>query len=348
MRYKRVLAGVAGLGVIVAGCGAASHIRALQPPSVRSSGKIALPFVATSAKSFQAGIDIDWYHYKDQQVTADAIAARSYLLKLHANAVSISFPFFMSGARSSRVHSTVATPTPAELKTAIGVFTAAGFYVSVRPLLDETSLGHTRVSWKPVNEQAWFASYQRFLKPYALMARQAHVNEFIIGTELNAFDRSPRWDSLDRQVRKWYPGVLACADSWHKLVSKGCGVGTQTVDAYRPTPDTHFLTDWKRWDRTLPARIVQTEVGIAAAKGAWRKPSSVKLPVHKVDQQIQVEWFTAACQAAVSTHLGGIYFWSTGLGAPNLHGPSVAHQTRWTGGRGQLAISQCFASIKTR
>jgi len=40
MRYKRFLAGVAGFGIIVAGCGAASHIKALQPPSVNSSGKI--------------------------------------------------------------------------------------------------------------------------------------------------------------------------------------------------------------------------------------------------------------------------------------------------------------------
>jgi hypothetical protein len=346
VRYKRLLAGVAGFGILVAGCGAASHIKALQPPSVNSSGKIVLPVVATSAKSFQAGIDIDWYHYKDQQVTADAIAARTYLLKLHANAVSISFPFFMSGARSSRVRRTVATPTPAELAAAIGVFKRAGFYVSVRPLLDETSLGHSRVNWRPVNERAWFASYQRFLKPYALMAKRTHVNEFIVGTELNGFNRSPRWDAVDRQVRKWYPGILACADSWNRLVTSGCGVGTQTVDAYRPMRNTDFLAGWTQWDRSLPAGTVQTEVGIAAAKGAWRRPSAVELPGRKVDPQVQAQWFATACRTAVSTHLGGIYFWSTGLGVPDLHGPSLAHQTRWTGGPGQTAISRCFASIK--
>ena len=347
----RAVAALAGLTLVIGGCAAASHLQVLQPPAVKAASAIALPVerqpVAASqgVPKFQAGIDVDWYHGPGQSVTADALATAAYIQRLNANSVSISFPFFMDGTRSGSVHGTVSTPSPAQLATAIGIFKQAGLYVSLRPLLAEGSLGRDRDGWVPSNQRAWFASYERFLKPYALMARRAGVGEFIIGSELTGIYHSTRWVTLTRLMRTWYGGTLACADNWPRIVANGCGVATQTVDAYHPASSTNFLAAWKQWDATLPHGMTETEVGIAAAKGAQNKPWVVSWPVHRTDPQLQASWFTAACQAAVATHLGGIYFWSIGLTQTNPVGPTLARQTTWTGGAGARAIASCFGKI---
>ena len=357
-RTVRGLAVFAGFGVLVGGCAAASHIRQLQPPSVPAT-----PFTAPAGcarvtegaswrlncggetSPFQRGIDIDWYAYTGQPVQSDANATVTYLRKLHADAVSISFPFFMNGAKSDSVHATIATPTPGELATAVNVFERGGFYVSIRPLLDEKSLGRSRVGWVPGNEAAWFASYERFVKPYAVMARQTGVSEFIIGTELNGFNLSPRWAGLVRLMRGWYGGILACADNWDHVVTRGCGVTTQTIDAYHPAYTTRFLAAWEQWDATLPRGMVQTEVGIAAARGAWRTPWVLRRRVSRTNPATQAQWFTAACKAAVKTHLGGVYFWSVGLSATPPPDPTLAEQTN-VGGPGAKAIAACYAWLE--
>ena len=347
----RAVAALAGLTLVIGGCAAAARVPALQPPSVKAAGKIAIhvdhQLLAAEGKvpRFQAGIDIDWYHFRGQSVALDAMATSAYLQRLNANSVSITFPFFMHGTRSGSVHATVSTPTPAQLATAIGTFKHAGFYVSLRPLLDETSLGRSRDGWVPSNQGAWFRAYQRFLKPYAQMAARAGVNEFFLGSELTGFYLSPRWATLDRAMRTWYHGTLACADNWAHVVKRGCGVASQTIDAYHPAKTTNFLAAWKQWDRTLPHGMAETEVGIAAAQGAQKKPWVTHWPVHHTDPQLQAKWFTAACQAAVATHLGGVYFWAAGLSSSQSVGPTLALQTTWTGGPGARAIASCFGKI---
>lgn len=343
----RGLAIVAGLGVLVGGCAAASHVGALQPPTVQSTGHISLPPLSAdwSQAKFQRGIDIDWYTYPGQLVGEDAAATVLYVRSLHANAISISFPFFMRGTRSGSVHATSATPTPAELATLINDAHQAGLYVSLRPLLDEKSLGRSRVDWKPADEAAWFASYRRFLAPYAAMAKTTEVQEFIIGTELNDFDVSPHWAALDRFIRRRYHGTLACADSWSRRVNKGCGVPTQTIDAYHPFGKGHWLRGFETWDRSLPRDIVQSEVGIAAAQGAWTAPYKSAWPGRRLDPSVQSRWFAASCTAAVRAHLGGIYFWAAGLSAHQAQGPTITSLATWTGGPGGRAIAACFKKV---
>ena len=109
----------------------------------------------------------------------------AYIKSLQANSVSISFPFFMAGPSSSAVYAKNTTPSPAQLAVLVNNAEAAGLYVSIRPLLDESTLGRSRVHWSPDDPAAWFVSYQRFLLPYAAMAQREKVPEFIVGTELS-------------------------------------------------------------------------------------------------------------------------------------------------------------------
>jgi hypothetical protein len=337
---RRAAIVILALGLMVAGCAAASRIPALQPQAVPVGAKIALP-----RRPVQLGIDVDWYAWQGQNVGSTARTTAAYLEKLHANAVSISFPFFAEGEHSNAVLATAQTPTPAQLSVAIAAFQADGLTVSLRPLLDESSLGRSRVGWTPPDLSAWFNSYESFLRPYLQMAQSDGVAEFIVGTELTAFDTSPRWKGFDAQASKLYRGTLACAANWDPVPKRICGGLDETVDAYPPVrPGKTLLAAWDAYDRSLSKGTLLTEVGIAAAPDAPSMPWVHAWNIQKVDPAVQARWFTAACQAAVREHMGGIYFWSVGLGAPT-RGPTLQNQLGWTGSAGADAIKACFASV---
>ena len=335
------------VGVLVIGCTAISHQRALQPPSVPQ-----VPLARASASSapapvgsplMQLGVDIDAYTYPSQNVAAAAHADMAYITRLHANAVLVSFPFFATGPDAVRAG--MATPSPSRLGVIVQAAQAAHLFVSIRPLLDEHSLGRSRVVWAPPHPRAWFASYRRFLIPYAVMAQRLHVPEFFIGTELTRFQTAPQWTGLARAVRRYYHGRLMFSLNWNVagLGTHGGGRGvSDTVDAYPPILG-NFTAGWYSYDHRLPSGTVLTEVGIDAVRGASVTPAHWHWNVARLDTAVQARWFTAACKAAKETHLGGIYFWSLGLGGDLTSGPTMANQGAWGGSAGAAAIARCFA-----
>jgi hypothetical protein len=344
---QRLLAAGAAIGVLVAGCAAASHLRALQPAHPPASPPLSVPsYPSYPAGLIQRGIDIDAYTYSGQDVAAAAHRDISYITSLHANAVLISFPFFVNGQNGSRVYATTATPAPDQVAVIVRDAQRAGLRVSLRPLLDEASIGRVRRSWAPVNAATWFGSYQRFLIPYAEMADRLHVPDFIVGTELSRFSESPYWATLDAALRMHYHGTLGCVDNWDASHGAGnCGPGTQQlIDAYRPLRPP-LASPWESYDRTLPPGTVEAEVGIAAAPDAFQKPYVTHWPITRLDTSVQARWFSAACHAAAAEHLGGIYFWSIGL-STRISGPTSADQGNWADGAGARAISACFAGLE--
>ena len=273
--WAKAAAAGGALAVLIAGCTAASHLSALQPPSVPSSPSLVIPSASTSpapvrqAPRMQLGIDIDAYTYPGQDIPSAAAADMAYVTSLHANSVMISFPFFAAGP--STVTARKSTPTPAALGEIVTAAQRAHLFVSVRPLLDESSLGKSRVVWTPPDLRAWFASYRKFLLPYAAMAQRLHVPEFAVGAELSKFETAPRWNGLDRALGRVYHGKLMFALNWNVAMRGAHGGGrtaVDTVDAYAPqagnlTKGWETLTGcshgarWKpRW--ALTRRVVPT------------------------------------------------------------------------------------------
>jgi hypothetical protein len=352
---RRLLAGALLLAATVAGCAGVSRLGLLQPPSPA----VTRPPPATALRALPApgirlGIDIDFYAWPGQDVAATARADVAYARRLHANAVAVSFPFFMAGAGSAGVHATSATPAPAALATLALDAEAAGLYVSIRPLLDERGLGMSRVRWQPARPGAWFASYQRFLLPYARMARAARIPELVTGAEFTRFGSSPYWARLDAALRQAYPGTLAYASNWSRVPtggSTGAGGVLQTVDAYRPlhlppaASPAELRAGWDAYGRGLPAGQILSEVGIAAVAGAYLTPYRWSWPGRALRPAIQVRWFTAACRAVADDHLGGIYFWSVGFGQPLAAAPTASDPASFVAGPGQRAIAACFRRL---
>jgi hypothetical protein len=356
MRVSRVaVIGALALASVVGACSAVSHVGALHPPSL-SAIKLQdqLPqFRQVPAPRTQLGVGIDFYTYPGENVMAAAKSTIAYLKSLHANSISISFPYFMHGKHASRVYADGETPSPAELAGVAALAEKAGLYMSLRPLLDETSLGVPRTNWRPDNLAAWFASYQRFLLPYAEMAQETRIPEFIEGAEFSVFGHSRQWNGLANALRRIYTGTLAYDNNWGIPVKGNGGKGVvEGVDSYQPmtvprnASVSQLTAAWTAYDRTLAPGTVELEVDIAAVPGAYLKPYQVSGWNEKsLSPSIQVRWFTAACNGVAKAHLGGIYFWGVGLGQSTRTPPDLANPASWVNSPGEVAISDCFGKL---
>jgi hypothetical protein len=355
---RKALTGAAVIGLAVctaAALSGAALAGAVQPALAAPSPIVHLPKKAAFLRppALQLGAGIDLYTYPHQNFAQSAVTEVAYLKALHANAVTVSFPFFMHGKGASGVYAKVSTPTPAQLAVLAKTAEAAGLYVSLRPLLDETSLGVPRSSWAPHNPAAWFASYQSFLLPYATMAQQAGISALYVGAEFTKFGTSPYWNGLDKALRRVYRGTLQYADNGHKLGGGLGGKGVRaTSDAYpdMPVPGNATVAqltgDWETYDKVMPRGSVLSEVGIAGVADAYRKPWVHNWPHPKLNPQVQVRWFDAACHAAAATHMGGIYFWAIGFGKTELSTKlSVKNQAAWEVGAGEQEVASCFRQL---
>lgn len=342
---KKLLVSALALVSLVAAGMAITRLKEPRAAAAPRSPRLEVPGPVTVPRpAFQRGVQLDTYINPGQDVTAVAATDIAYIKSLHANAVMISFPYFVAGRRSSTVFTTSRTPTPAQLAIIITRAEHTGLYVAIRPLLDEKALGESRVHWAPPNLGTWFASYKSFLKPYAQMAQRDHVGEFVVGAEFSRFNNSPDWNALDRSLRTWYRGTLAYANNAKVNLTNASGgrVALKTTDIY-PSLAPPFPAKWVRFDRTLPPGTVASEVGIAAVPGAWRKPWVHDWPATHLDPQLQARWFSAACHAAIVTHMHGIYFWTLPFSA-TLHGPTLTRQIDWAHAPGATAISGCYAA----
>ena len=346
LRVPWTLLAVALLGSVVGGCVAA--------PAPVTAKPSKLSYRSIPAPAFQRGIDVDFYTYPGQDVAAAAWADVAYAKSLHANAISLSFPFFTPGPDSSTVTATNATPSPADLAVVASAAERAGLYVSIRPLLDQSSrsIGTSRTTWKPAQPAAWFASYRQFLLPYATMAQRARIPEFVDGAEFSAFGGSRFWNGLGTALRTVYSGTLVYANNWGIPLAGNGGAGVrESVDSYHPlklpahASLARVTAGWRAYDSTLPPGTVETEVGIAAVAGAYAQPYQNYWKGAPLAPVIQTRWFTAACDAAASERLGGIYFWSLGLGQALDNPPTTTTPTSWVAGPGAQAISSCFQRL---
>ena len=335
MSRKKAMLLMAALAVLIVGCTTASHMKALHTPPVK-------PPVRHTG--MLRGIAMDWYASPGQHTAQIADIDVRYVLRLHADAISISFPFFTTSAASSFVYASPQTPNTRSLAILISKAERAGLYVMLRPLMDEKALGKCRCEWIPPVTATWFASYRRFLEPYVSMAARLHVPQFVLGTEFTRFQHDHQWKLLRTWLAKRYQGKIAYADNGLYGLSHGAAIPRQTIDAY-PSHLTRsgsgLRQGWLGYARALPHKAVLSEVGIGAIKGAWRQPWVHHWPASHLDLKVQARWFAAACHAAAAAHLGGIYFWPLNFGQ-SFTGPTLDNQGNWAGSPAARAISSCY------
>jgi hypothetical protein len=308
----------------------------------------------------QLGIDLLWYANPTEsidQVSKQAETDMNYIVGLHANSVDIVFPFYTSSATSNATFAGSDTPTTTALAVAIQAATKAGLRVTLRPLMDQGSLGggsNWRGNIHPSDVASWFTGYEQFLQPYLATAQANGVATFIVGAELSSLAAEPEWPALIAKARIAYHGELAYSSNFD-VFQKGDQqppVDRLGVDAYFPVlvssdaPLTQLEAAWDFWWSTLPhsikpSKVVIDELGIAAQNGAYQVPYNTDFTGEPINTVIQTNWFAAACQAVQQFHIAGIYFWNVDFGNPTeITSPSSIVERA-----GAQGIRKCFSSL---
>lgn len=313
----------------------------------------------------QWGVQLYWednpkhsLKYIEQQARIQS----DYVVGLHANSISVSFPFYTGGRASTEISRGDKTPTPEHLARVLQIFHEAGLRTTVRPIMDEKSLDTANGGWrgniKPVDRDAWFASYKKFMTPYLKAAHSEHAATFVIGTELNSMEGDPRWDTLVNGAETAFGGEVAYDANWDNYVEGPITmpVSHLGIDAYFPVKvaDTASVStlvagwnDWldKKATGPLP-KITVSEAGIGAMNGAYHSPGNFYAK-RTVNLKVQANWYTAVCQVVRERQMSGVYWWSIYFDTnPNVKpDDKVASRLDFAGRPlSEKAIKSCFTS----
>lgn len=339
-------------------------------------------FVLCSITRLQAGasspgstpdLGIDVLLYPSYGTTAQDMSAAqrvfSYVSSLGANSVALSFFFYQTSVTASSVEAGVETPSVSLLGSMVDLAHADGLRVQLRPLLNSVILqdeGSSREKIAPKNVSAWFASYLAFLKPYMVMARLHHVEEFAVSAELASLAKyDDYYTSIVDAVHQTTRASVIYESNWNPESS--VPNARSGIDLYEPilgitsnadATTAAFTAGMKANLQNLqannygalqapPSETVLAEVGIAAIEGSWRTPWVYPSPPdNAIDRALQADWFTAACNVVQDLNMRGLYFWYVPLDAgfePTYNANTSEDPVQWENTSAAAAISSCFA-----
>ncbi len=248
------------------------------------------------------------------------------------NAISITYPFYQSGAYAVSVYRDYAvdkTPTNDRLAIWIEEAHKRGMKVMLRPLMDEQTLvttGHWRGSIVPTDTFAWFLSYQDLIVGYARFAEEHGVEMFNIGSELNSLESSTDyWLALIENVKEVYSGKLIYSANWgvservefwkeldyigldafFNLEAEDHATTEELVEAWQP-----WIDMLERQQEEVDMPIIFTEIGTQSAVGSYREPWKW---VHDTEpsEQAQAAYYAASCQAVQQIpEIVGLSWWA--------------------------------------
>jgi hypothetical protein len=318
---------------------------------------------------YQLGIDVYWSQggLPAATVHADAVRIINYALSLHANSISLSFPFYTYGPRSSIVYvSKKNSPSPAQIGVFLRLAREADVRTTVRPLLSELTLKphHVgRAKIRPRNIAEWFGNYRKMIAPYLQVAKADHASSFVVGTELASLaPQHKRWLSLIAAARRIYRGPLLFEDRytffelWAGYRSEA-GFAADMWPGFKGTQNnatvSQLTREWKKLfatyarERSLRSLVI-SETGIAAVPGAYQHSGSwfgIGTPT-PLGRRMQERWYTALCTAARAYRIRGLYWWEINFSA-NPAAPAQWDRTdqfTFMGVPAQRAVASCFKS----
>jgi hypothetical protein len=378
-----LLAGVAGLLTLVAGCSIPNRPLWWPHPKAapHTAGHTASRDPAVSVHAVQnpwhqgmrqLGIQVYWTANRrdssDAVVRAKAERIIDYAVSLHANSIAVTFPFYTYGLTSDTAYAKAsATPSPGHIEIFLAVAAMAHIRVTLRPVLDENALvARNPQAWRgsvePRNRAAWFRSYRMLLVPYVTAAQAGHAATFVLGTELESLERAPQWPGLVRSLRSGYSGQLTYDENYDEFNTDAADppVPSHNVDAYPQfdLPDSasvaRLTQSWDAWLGAHPLsvrrQLTLSEIGIAAVAGSYEAPWAwLSRKTAPIDTRIQAAWYQAACNAVSAEQIGGgIYWWEVNFDA-NPRDPALFESDRLTflDRPAQHVIQNCFAKLSS-
>jgi hypothetical protein len=386
LRSARVIAGAAGLLVLLSACSIPSRpvwwpkpkhtVESAADSAASGHGKATsksgVPVVARPWRNGirQLGIQVYWTaNIADSDAVVRAKARRiiNYAISLNSNSIAVTFPFYTHGITADTVHTSPATtPSPEHIAIFLAEAAKSHIRVTLRPILNENALvAENPLAWRgtiaPTDRHAWFQSYQDLLMPYAQAAQAGGAATFVVGTELASLQGDPNWPGLIKAIRSVYRGQLLYDENFDEFAAHDTDLPLATfgVDAYpRFTLSdgatvAQLANAWEAWLGTHTAairnRAVLSEVGIDAVAGSYSDPGAwLSTTRSPIDLPIQTNWYDAVCRAVSTEQIGGIYWWEVNFDAsPADPGPYQSDRLTFLGRPAQQVIRSCFADLAT-
>jgi hypothetical protein len=333
----------------------------MNSPTAASLGQTDLPVLGYS----KPVLGVDLYaprNYTAAQTEADGERTLAYIKNvLKADAVGIVWNFYAPSLYSDAVEATGATLSASNVDILTKIATQDHLLVEYRPLiLVPSTSDHWEGLIDPYPPAGWFNSYYRAELPYLRLAQQLGVREFVTASEMQDLNDSPLWPSFFTRVSHVYHGVISFSSWDGNYFGSSPGASFQTA---RPDllPAKYLGMDMY-WHMDLPAAATAAEVtaawealfgkvppsvlrrtaidetGIQAREGAYSNPQDLSAPGIPSDQ-VQVNWFSAACATVHKYHMRGVFFFKVDL-ADNPAHPAKSLST-FEGRAGATALNEC-------
>lgn len=310
-------------------------------------------------------LGVDLYalnNYTATQVEAYGRRTLAYIKNvLKADAVGIVWNFYAPNPYMDTIEATDQTLSANNVGILTRIAAQDHLLVEYRPLILVPS---TQSQWEgeinPYPPAGWFNSYYRAELPYLKMAQHFGVREFVVSTELQDLNSSSLWPSFFARVARVYHGVISYGawDGNYFGVAPGTPFRVATpqllpakylgMDMYwhmqlRPTSTSAEVTKaWEALFSKVPLSVLRRtaidETGIQARAGAYPEPQALG-QAGAENEQVQANWFTAACATVRRYHMRGVFFFKVDLTDNPAH-PATSLST-FEGRKGASAISEC-------
>ncbi len=311
--------------------------------------------------SFLAGVSLAMLNRLDKGYHAPVVSQQlDAFAALGSNAVSL-MPFAFQRAPDQPeigfLNHGPGSETDIGLIHATRLARARGFHVLYKP-----HLWVSHASWPGEVEmkseadwERWWQGYRRYILHHAFLARWAGADLFSIGCELSkTVKREAEWRDLIAAVRLLYPGVVTYSGNWYgdlEGVHFWDALDLIGIDSYYPLSASPQATRAdldrgaqeiaKRFaaaSRAAGRRILLTEVGFAAHRGAWLAPHTEGGEVSQEDQALAYKaLFTALGRPK---WLAGTFVWKA-FSAPGSEGRGEA-DFRFQGRKAEGVIREYY------
>lgn len=317
--------------------------------------------VTIGSKGPVVGVNLYAVHnYTTAQTTADGERTLAYIKNnLHASAVDLVWNLYTTTDSSDSVVTSQADTLPASnIAILTRIAQRDGLYVEYRPMLFVEIAGN---NWegkiKPIDPDAWFNSYYEANLPYLKVAQQYHINEYVVGTEMNDLTPDPQWSAFLAKCAQVFSGQISYTQNQYMYfppVTELPPTELTGVDMYEPlraassAPLATVASVYEAYFAEMPSSLLRRtaiqETGIEARFGAYADPPNLGR-IGPLDEAIQYNWFMAGCETVKRFHLRGIFFWKVDLADYPVTHPASSLST-FEGRSGAVAISKCASIIK--
>ncbi len=315
-------------------------------------------------------LGVDLYalgNYSTPQVEMYGKRMLSYIKNvLKADTVGIVWNFYAPSISSDAVKTTEATLSARNVAILTRLALDDHLLVQYRPLiLVPSGASPWEGQITPYLQPTWFNNYYRAELPYLKTAQRFHVAEFVTGTELVQLNSTPLWAPFFARISRVYHGLISYS-VWDGNYF-GASPESQLKTARPQFPPVKYVGMDMYWHAKIPPNATQAQVtaaweslfgkvspsllkrtaidemGIEARAGAYGSPQDLGM-TGRLDERVQVRWFTAACNTVRRFHMRGVFFFKVDLtDNPDHPAPSLS---TFEGRKGAAAISTCARILR--